>query len=54
MKIFKKNKFFKTIFIIIIFSLSLSNFVTFAKSIDNIKEVIFIVDISNSMKSFDS
>ena len=51
---FKKNKLLRTILFIIVFSLSLSNFVIFAKNVDSTKEVIFVVDTSNSMKSFDS
>lgn len=54
MEIFKKNKLLRTILFIIVFSLSLSNFVIFAKNVDSTKEVIFVVDTSNSMKSFDS
>lgn len=54
MKIFKKNKLLIIILFIIVFSLSFSNFVTFAKNVNSTKEIIFVVDTSNSMKSFDS
>ena len=54
MKIFKKNKLLIIILFIIVFSLPFSNFVTFAKNVNSTKEFIFVVDTSNSMKSFDS
>ena len=53
MEIFKKNKLLRTILFIIVFNLLFSNLVIFAKNVDSTKEVIFVVDTSNSMKSFD-
>ena len=51
---FQENKLLRTILFIIVFSLSFSKFVIFTKNVDSTKEVIFVVDTSNSMKSFDS
>ena len=56
MKFFEKKEILKIILVIMLVFISLfSNFsVIFAKNIDNTKEVIFVVDTSNSMKNFDS
>ena len=56
MKFFEKKEILKIILVIMVVFISLfSNFsVIFAKNIDDTKEVIFVVDTSNSMKSFDS